>query len=101
MMKMTWKNVQTIKNIKCVQAVIISPNNSKKEWDTPKRWMTRKSVSIRKIELLKKTQTKTMLESTKSVNQIKAQVASLTSRVKQRLKDGQQSKGTGSSSHGL
>lgn len=101
---MTWKNVQTIKYIKCVQAVIISPNSSKKAWYTlgkPKRWMKRKSVSIRKIELLKKAQTKMMLELTNSINQIKVQVASLTSRVKQKIKDGQQSKGTGSFRHRL
>lgn len=64
--------------------------------------MDEKEVSLnRKIELLKKAQTKMMLELTNSINQIKAQVASLTSRVKQRIKDGQQSKGTGSFCHRL
>lgn len=64
--------------------------------------MDEKEVSLnRKIELLKKAQTKMMLELTNSINQIKAQVASLTSRVKQRIKDGQQSKETGSFCHRL
>lgn len=46
--EMTWKNVQAIKNIKCVQTVIISPNHSKKACYTPgkpKRWI-KKEVSL-------------------------------------------------------
>lgn len=69
---------------------------TRQEYKTKK--MADKEVSLSyEIELLKKTQSKIMLEITNSINQIKTQTKSLTSRVDpvgSRVKDRQQVKST-------